>query len=131
MRTNAAQESSLEEVRLQRGLEGEVALQLREEEREYVAGKEVDVCLGRVSGGPQRMGRPGPYVPSQLGVGESQGLDSSLAICGQVEDERALPSRTPHTGVPGDLSKDIHSSIVCNSEKLDTASLSIIQGLDK
>lgn len=40
---------------------------------------------------------------SQLGASESQEPGSNLALCGQVKDPWALPSRTPHTGVPGDL----------------------------
>lgn len=46
---------------------------------------------------------------SQLGASESQELGSDLALCGQVKDEWALPSTTPHTGVPGDLHKDVQA----------------------
>lgn len=49
MRTNSAQESSLEEGWLQQGLEGEVGLELWVVGgRQYVAGKEMTVGLGRV-----------------------------------------------------------------------------------
>ena len=66
-------------------------------------------------------GAVGKTLLSDLGASKSQELGSDLATYGQVEDEQALPWRTPHTGVPGDLYKDVHSSIMCNSGKLDTA----------
>lgn len=45
VRTNSAQESSLEEVWLQQGLEGEVGLELWGEERQTVCGQQRGDCM--------------------------------------------------------------------------------------
>ena len=44
---------------------------------------------------------------SKPGASKSQEPGSNLPICGQVKDEWAWPSRTPHTWFPGDLYKDV------------------------
>lgn len=96
-------------------------MELCGEEGKYVAGKEVAVCLGRVSVGrricyPKQIRRPCrlSWKPPR-----AKGWTATWRVR-SGQKEQTLPLRTPHTRVPGGTYRDAHSSIICNSGKLNT-----------
>lgn len=81
------------------------------------------MCLGRVSVGrrifclkqvrrPCHLSREPPRAKGQTVTWHIR----------SGQKEQALPLRTPHARLPGGTSREALSSIICNSEKLDTTS---------